>query len=202
MAQGVTGTAGYGRPSAVLADLWGRSVARDAVLVVGAAVLVGGAAQIAFPVPGSPVPITGQTFAVLLAGAALGPTRGAAGMLLYVLAGGLGVPWFAGGAAGLHTPTLGYLAGFVVAAALTGRLAAAGADRRPWRTLGMMAAGNAVIYLFGVPWLAVSVGVDLPTAVALGLVPHLIGDAVKAVLAAGVLPGAWRLARGSAGRNR
>ena len=208
MAEGAAGAAVYGRTSGVLADLWGRSASRDVVLVIGAAALVGGAAQIALPVPGSPVPITGQTFAVLLAGAALGPARGAAGMLLYVVAGGLGVPWFAGSSAGLHTPTIGYLLGFVVAAALAGRLAAGGADRRPWRTLGMMAAGNALIYLFGVPWLAVSMGVGLPRAVALGLIPFLLGDVIKAVLAAGLLPGAWRLLQasptrfGAAGGNR
>ncbi len=193
MAEGVAGAAVYGRTPGVLADVWGRSLPRDVVLVVGAAAMTGAAAQVALPVPGSPVPITGQTFAVLLAGAALGPTRGAVSMLLYVVAGGLGVPWFAGGASGLGTATLGYLLGFVLAAALVGRLALAGADRRPWRTIGMMAAGNALIYLVGVPWLAVAMGVGLPRALALGFVPYLIGDVLKAVLAAGLLPGSWRL---------
>ncbi|GAB3141565.1 biotin transporter BioY [Micromonospora sonneratiae] len=193
MANGVLGAAMPGRTQGVLADVWGRSVARDVVLVVGAATLVGAAAQVALPLPGSPVPVTGQTFAVLVAGAALGPVRGAAGMLLYVVAGSLGVPWFAGGTAGLGTATLGYSLGFVLAAALVGRLAAAGADRKPWRTLGLMAVGNALIYLVGVPWLAIVTGTDLPGALALGLVPFLIGDAAKALLAAGLLPSAWRL---------
>ncbi|MFJ8582239.1 biotin transporter BioY [Micromonospora sp. NPDC093277] len=195
MAEGVVGAAAYSRTPGVLAEVWGRSVPRDVVLVVGAAAMTGAAAQVALPVPGSPVPITGQTFAVLLAAAALGPTRGAVSMLLYVVAGGLGVPWFAGGASGLGTATLGYLLGFVLAAALVGRLAVAGADRRPWRTIGMMAAGNALIYLVGVPWLAVAMGVSLSRALALGFVPYLIGDVLKAVLAAGLLPGAWRLLR-------
>ncbi|MFG3422570.1 biotin transporter BioY [Micromonospora sp. NPDC049460] len=193
MAEVVAGAAVYRRNPGVLADLWGRSVPRDVVLVVGAIAMTGAAAQIALPVPGSPVPITGQTFAVLLAGAALGPTRGAVSMLLYVAAGGFGLPWFAGGASGFGTATLGYLLGFVLAAALVGRLALAGADRRPWRTIGMMAAGNTLIYLVGVPWLAVATGVGLPRALALGFVPYLIGDVLKAVLAAGLLPGAWRL---------
>jgi biotin transport system substrate-specific component len=196
MADGVAGAAVYGRTPGVLADLWARSVPRDVVLVVGAAALTGAAAQVALPVPGSPVPITGQTFAVLLAGAALGPARGAASILLYVVAGGFGVPWFAGGASGLGSATLGYLLGFVLAAALVGRLAVAGADRRPWRTIGMMTAGNALIYLVGVPWLAVVMGLDLPRALAVGVVPYLIGDVLKAVLAAGLLPGAWRLLQG------
>lgn len=193
MADGAAAVAMPGRTGGVLADVWGRSVTRDAVLVVGAAALVGGAAQIALPVPGSPVPVTGQTFAVLVTAAALGPARGAASMLLYVVAGGLGIPWFANGTSGLGGATVGYLVGFVLAAALVGRLAAAGADRRPWRTLGLMAAGNAVIYLVGVSWLTVSTGVDLPGALAVGLVPFLIGDGLKALLAAGLLPSAWRL---------
>lgn len=201
MAHSTAQAAVYGRTRGVLADEWGRSATRDVVLVIGAAALVGAAAQIAFPVPGSPVPITGQTFAVLLAGAALGPARAATSMLLYVVAGGLGLPWFAGGSGGLSTPTVGYLLGFVVAAALAGRLAAAGADRRPGRTLGMMAVGNAAIYLFGVPWLAVSTGVGLPRAVALGLVPYLLGDLVKALLAAGLLPAVWRLLPGAASQS-
>ncbi|MEV0901321.1 biotin transporter BioY [Actinoplanes sp. NPDC049802] len=188
-----------GRPTGVLADVWGRSLVRDVVLVAGAAGAVGLAAQISFPVPGSPVPITGQTFAVLLVGASLGATRGAAGMLLYVMAGVLGVPWFADGASGWPSATAGYLVGFVLAAALTGQLAALGGDRRPVHTIGLMAAGNALIYLVGVPWLAFSTGVGLTTAVSLGLTPYLLGDVLKMLLAAGLLPGAWALVRRHAG---
>ncbi|GAA1783240.1 biotin transporter BioY [Luedemannella flava] len=191
------------RPVRVLADVWPRSAGREVALVVGAAALVGVAAQIAVPVPGSPVPITGQTFAVLLAGAALGPARGAASMLLYVIAGAAGLPWFAGGTSGVPTATFGYLIGFVLAAGIVGRLAAGGADRRAWRTIGMMAAGTALIYLIGVPWLMVAVKVDLSRALTLGLFPYLPGDALKAVVAAGVLPTAWRLlGRRSAGAQR
>ena len=120
-----------GRSTGVLADVWGRSAVRDVFLTLGAAGVVGLAAQIAIPVPGSPVPITGQTVAVLLTGATLGAVRGSAGMLIYVLAGALGVPWFAGGSSGWPSATAGYLVGFVLAAALNRQLAALGADRRP-----------------------------------------------------------------------
>jgi biotin transport system substrate-specific component len=182
-----------GRPTGVLADVWGRSVVRDVLLTLGAAGAVGLAAQIAIPVPGSPVPITGQTFAVLLAGATLGATRGAAGMLIYMVAGLLGVPWFAGGTSGWPSATAGYLIGFVLAAALIGQLAALGGDRRPTHTIGLMAAGNALIYLVGVPWLAFSTGIDLSEAASQGLVPYLIGDVLKTLFAAALLPAAWLL---------
>ncbi|MFC6562732.1 biotin transporter BioY [Actinoplanes utahensis] len=176
-----------------MADVWGRSAVRDVILTLGAAGAVGLAAQIAVPVPGSPVPITGQTFAVLLAGVTLGATRGAAGMLIYMVAGVLGVPWFAAGASGWPTATAGYLIGFVVAAALIGQLAALGADRSPARTIGLMAAGNVLIYLFGVPWLAFSTGMDMTSAITTGLAPYLVGDVLKTALAAALLPGAWVL---------
>ncbi|AEV89060.1 biotin biosynthesis protein BioY [Actinoplanes sp. SE50] len=182
-----------GRPTGVLADVWGRSAVRDLLLIVGAAGAVGAAAQIAVPVPGSPVPITGQTFAVLLAGAVLGPGRGAAGMVLYALAGVLGVPWFAGGTSGWPVATGGYLIGFIVAAALVGQLAALGADRRPAYTIGLMLIGNLLIYLFGVPWLALMTTMDVPGAFCHGLVPYLMGDALKIALATALLPGAWAL---------
>ncbi|BCJ43401.1 biotin biosynthesis protein BioY [Actinoplanes ianthinogenes] len=180
-----------GRPTGVLADVWGRSAVRDVILIVGAAGAVGLAAQIALPVPGSPIPITGQTFAVLLAGAVLGPGRGAAGMLVYAVAGILGVPWFAAGASGWPAATGGYLLGFVVAAALVGQLAALGADRRPGYTIGLMVIGNLLIYLIGVPWLALATTLDVPEAICQGLFPYLMGDLLKIALAAALLPAAW-----------
>ncbi|GLW30101.1 biotin transporter BioY [Actinoplanes regularis] len=181
------------RPTGVLADVWGRSAVRDVILTLGAAGAVGLAAQIVIPVPGSPVPITGQTFAVLLAGAVLGPGRGAAGMLLYVVAGALGIPWFAGGSSGWPAATGGYLLGFVLAAALVGQFATLGADRRPGHTIGLMFIGNLLIYLVGMPWLALMTTMDLPTAFSKGVVPYLMGDALKIALAAALLPGAWLL---------
>lgn len=178
----------------VLADLVaGSSRVRDAALVLAGAGFVGLSAQVSVPLPFTPVPLTLQTFAVLLAGAALGWQRAIPSMLLYLLAGAAGLPWFAGGASGTAAPSFGYIVGFVLAAAVVGRLAGYGADRTPLRTCALMILGSAVIYLVGVPWLAVALGVDLAEAVALGLTPFLAGDAIKALLAAGLLPGAWRL---------
>lgn len=182
------------RPVRVLADLLGQTRVRQAAVVLAGAGLVGAAAQVSIPLPGSPVPLTGQTFAVLLVAAALGPRRGVASMLLYIGAGMVGVPWFAGGAAGYRAATLGYLVGFVLAAALVGWLAARGGDRRPLRTAGTMAAGTILIYLTGAAWLVAGLGLAPSTAVAVGVVPFIPGDILKAVLAMGLLPAAWRLA--------
>jgi biotin transport system substrate-specific component len=179
---------------AVLADFVPGALARDVALVVAGAGLTGIAAQIAFPVPGSPVPITGQTFAALLVGASLGWQRGSVSMLLYLLAGAAGVPWFQGGAAG--TPaSLGYVVGFVFAGALVGALAGRGGDRTPLRTVGTMALGNLVIYAFGVPWLMVAADLGFAKALQLGVTPFLLGDALKVALAAGLLPASWALVR-------
>jgi len=182
----------------VLADLipqWRGTRLREAVLVLGGAGLTGLSAQISVPVHGSPVPVTGQTFGVLLVGAALGARRGAASMALYLIAGFVGVPWFAGGSAGsIHLATLGYLVGFILAGALVGALAERGADRSPWRTALTMVLGNLVIYACGVPYLALSAHLSAASALHYGLVVFLLGDALKVVLAAGLLPGAWRLA--------
>jgi biotin transport system substrate-specific component len=187
-----------GRPRRiVLADVLPGDRVRDAVLVAGFAAFTGLAAQVVVKLPFTPVPITGQTFAVLLGGAALGWRRALAGMLLY-LAVGLTpwVPWFAEGNGGtdtLQAPSFGYLVGFVAAATLVGWLAGRGWDRTPPRTILTMVAGNLVIYAFGVPWLMESVGVDLATGLELGVRPFLAGDALKILLAAGLLPGAWAL---------
>jgi biotin transport system substrate-specific component len=177
----------------VLADALPGQRVREVALVVGGACFVGLAAQLSFPLPFTPVPVTGQTLAVLLAGAALGWQRALPSMLLYLLVGMAGVPWFADGASGTAAPSFGYILGFVAAATLVGRLAGAGADRTPVRTVALMVLGNAVIYLFGVPWLAASLDVSLAQAVSLGVVPFLLGDAVKVAIAAGLLPAAWRL---------
>ncbi|ATE52723.1 biotin transporter BioY [Actinosynnema pretiosum] len=177
---------------AVLADLVPGALARDVALVVAGAGLTGVAAQIALPVPGTPVPITGQTFAALLVGAALGWRRGSASMLLYLVAGMAGVPWFQGASYGTP-PSLGYVVGFVFAGSLVGYLAARGGDRTPLRTAGTMALGNLAIYAFGVPWLMAATGMGLGAALAAGVVPFLIGDAIKTALAAGLLPATWAL---------
>ncbi|AXE26410.1 biotin transporter BioY [Streptomyces globosus] len=182
------------RPGTVLADLLPASRVRDIALVAGGAALTGLAAQIAVPVPGSPVPVTGQTFAALLVGTALGARLGFLSLAAYALAGAAGVPWFANGTSGAFGASFGYVLGMLLAATVVGALARRGADRSVLRTAGAMALGSALIYAVGVPYLALSTGMSLGAAVAAGLVPFLIGDALKAALAMGLLPAAWKLA--------
>ncbi|WP_030249717.1 biotin transporter BioY [Streptomyces violens] len=186
------------RPGAVLADLLPAATAprarvRDAALVLGGAALTGVAAQIAVPVPGSPVPVTGQTFAALLVGASLGAGRGFLSLALYALVGMAGMPWFAGAEAGAGGASFGYVLGMLLAATVVGALARRGGDRGVLRTAGTMLLGEALIYAIGVPYLAMATGMSLGQAVAAGLVPFLVGDALKAVLAMGALPTAWKL---------
>jgi biotin transport system substrate-specific component len=180
----------------VIADALPRFVARDAVLVTAAALLTAALAQLSVPVPGSPVPITGQTFAVLLTAAALGPMRGAAGQGMYFLLGLVGLPVYSEGASGVEAAfggSFGYLVGFIVAAFLVGVLARIGLDRTPVGVLIAFAVGTLVIYALGVSWLMVHLDLPLRTAVEVGVTPFLLGAALKAFLAAAVLPGAWRL---------
>jgi biotin transport system substrate-specific component len=177
----------------VLADLVPGALVRDAILVAGGAALTGVAAQIVIPVPGSPVPMTGQTFAALLVGAALGWKRGALSMALYLAVGAAGVGWFQKGSSGLFGASAGYIVGFVFAGALVGALAGRGGDRTPLRMAGTMVLGNLVIYSFGVPWLMASTDSGLSTALQHGVVPFLIGDALKIAVAAALLPGTWAL---------
>lgn len=182
---------------AVLADVWtdraegARSLARQAILVLGGAAFVGLAAQVAIPLPFTPVPLTLQTFAVLLAGAALGSLRGVIAMSLYAVAGIAGVPWFAQGSSGFAAPSFGYILGFIIAAGIVGRIAEHGATRTVWRTAGLMVVGNLVIYAVGVTWLKFAIDVTWAKALELGVAPFLLGDAIKIALAAGLLPLAW-----------
>jgi len=177
----------------VLADLVPGTRVRDLLLIAGGAALTGLLAQIAIPIAGSPVPVTGQTFGALAVGAALGWQRGMASMALYLVAGLAGVPWYADGGSGMNIPSLGYVFGFVAAAALVGALASRGGDRSPLKTIGTMVLGNAVVYLIGLPYLAWSLGIDLTAAFDIGMKNYLLGDALKILLAAGCLPAAWRL---------
>ncbi|MGW0902470.1 biotin transporter BioY [Streptomyces sp. NPDC002853] len=181
------------RPGQVLADLLPASRAKDAAFVLGGAALTGIAAQIAVPVPGSPVPVTGQTFAALLVGTALGARRGFLSLALYALVGMAGMPWFAEAGSGVAAPSLGYVLGMLLAATVVGALARRGGDRSVLRTAGTMVLGSAIIYAVGVPYLAAATGMSLTQAVAAGLTPFLIGDALKAALAMGALPTAWKL---------
>ena len=141
-----------------------------------------------------------QTFVVLFAGAALGPWRGGAAMLLYLVAGVAGVPWFAEQESGYAFASFGYIIGFVVAATVVGALASRGADRTVSGTVAIMVLGNLIIYAFGVPWLMAWLDLPLFVAWSSGLWPFVIGDALKIGLAAGLLPFAWRLA-GAAGNS-
>ena len=176
-----------------LADVIPGGLARSIVLVVGGAIFVGLTAQVVIPLPFTPVPLSLQTFSVLLVGAALGSTRGAASMALYLLAGVAGVPWFADANSGWQFASIGYVVGFVAAAWLVGLLAERRGDRTPLRAAALMVAGNLVIYAFGVTGLLLMTPFDGPTAVAKGVVPFLLGDAVKIVAAAALLPAAWKL---------
>lgn len=175
----------------VIADAIPRSFARDTLLVVGAAAFVGLAAQVAIPLPFTPVPLTGQTFAVLLAGAAIGPLRGILAMLLYSVAGLLGVPWFAEGSSGWTTASFGYIIGFILAAGLVGWLANRGWTRTAIDTALAMVLGNVLIYAVGVTWLKFAIDAGWGDAVAMGMTPFLFGDAVKIALAAGLFPLVW-----------
>jgi biotin transport system substrate-specific component len=166
----------------------------DIVLVIGGSLFVALGAQVAVHLPFSPVPITGQTLAVLLVGMLLGSRRGSLSLLTYLAEGLAGLPVFAGGTAGLARllgPTGGYLVGFVAAAYVTGLLAERGWDRRVVTTILAMFLGNIAIYAVGVLWLAAFVGIG--RALPLGLYPFIPGDLLKLVLAAILLPAGWRI---------
>ncbi len=179
---------------AVLGQRSARSWVRDAGLVVAFSLLIALTAQIEIPL--WPVPFTLQTLGVLLTGAVLGSRRGALSLALYLVEGAAGLPVFAGGAGGasyLLGATAGYLFGFVAAAWLVGALAERGWDRRlPLAALAMVL-GNLVIYAFGVSGLLVMTPYDLPTAIAKGVLPFLLGDVIKIVFAAALLPASWKL---------
>jgi biotin transport system substrate-specific component len=169
-------------------------------VVIGAA-LIGALAQVIIPLPFTPVPLTGQTLGVLLVAGALGRWRGMAATGLYGLAGVLGVPWFAGGTSGWAIASFGYIIGFVFAAAVAGTLAERGWDRRPLRALATMLLADAVILAIGTIWLAGALQVSIVRAVQLGVLPFIIGDLVKAAMAAGLLPSAWWVVHRVAGRR-
>jgi biotin transport system substrate-specific component len=169
------------------------SLAFDLALVLAGSALIALSAQVAIPLPFSPVPVTGQTFAVLLVGAALGRWRGAASVLAYLAEGAAGLPVFAGAHAGpavLLGPTGGYLFGFVLGAWLCGHLAERGWDRTVRGTTAAMVLGNVVIFAVALPWLARYVGAA--NVWALGFWPFIPGDVVKIGLASALLPLAWK----------
>ena len=179
----------------VLADLIPGELLRDALLVIGGAGFIGLLAQVSFALPGDPVPVTGQTLGVLLAGAALGSRRAPLASILYLLAGVVGVPWFAGHSAGWPGATAGYVVGFIFCSALCGWLAERGADRTVWRALATMVVGECVTFTFGLLWLALDLHLGAGRAIALGLSPFIAGEGVKLAAAAALLPASWRVLR-------
>jgi biotin transport system substrate-specific component len=168
------------------------SRARHVILILFGTAFVALCAQIY--IPAEPVPFTGQTLGVLLVGGALGFRRAAVAMLLYLALGAVGLPIYAQAHSGtgvLLGPTGGYIVGFVLAAALVGRLAELGWDRRIIGAIGAMLLGNVVIYAIGVPWLMATRNLSLQAGIAAGLTPFLLWDALKLIVAAGLFPVAW-----------
>lgn len=191
-------------PQRVLADLITqpttrvRAVVRDVLLVTGFALLTAAAAQIEIQLGFTPVPLTGQTFAVLLSGAVLGMRRGALSQLVYWMAGLTGLPFYSGGVGGWKSgtgATLGYLVGFIVAAGAIGYLAEKKQDRNFATSLPAMLMGSTLIYTCGAAWLTTYLNIGFATgetnAIALGVAPFLVGDVIKALLAAACTTGVW-----------
>ncbi len=174
----------------VLGDVIPGERVRDVLLTVGYAAAIGVSAQVAIPL--QPVPITGQTFAVLLGAIVLGLGRAAVGGGLYLSLGMAGVPWFAptGGGA-----SVGYIIGFLAAAVVVGLIADRGFARSPGSVALTMVVGNVVIYAFGVGVLAYVLSLNTTAALAAGVVPFLIGDALKIAAATALVPLAWKLTR-------
>ncbi|MCU1557890.1 MAG: biotin transporter BioY [Microbacteriaceae bacterium] len=191
-----------GRPT--LADrLFSRSIVMDVILVAAGAALTAIAAQLAVPL--WPVPITGQTLAVLIVGSTLGAVRGALSMVLYAVLGIVGLPVFSDASHGFGViagPTGGYIVGFIFAAALTGWLAQRSWDHKLLGAVASFAAGTVVTFAIGLPWLALSLGLTLEQTLAAGLYPFIIGGIVKALLAAAFIRLAWFGVNRADDRNR
>jgi biotin transport system substrate-specific component len=167
----------------------------DALLVLAGTVLVALAAQVSIPLPFTPVPITGQTFAVVLVGASLGAVRGFSSLFLYWLVGIAGAPVYADQGSGWERfvgPSGGYIVGFMLAALVTGYLAERRWDRRFSSSIAAMLTGNVLIYIPGLLWLAHSIGSNLEDTLEAGLYPFVIGDLLKLYLAGALLPLAWK----------
>lgn len=183
------------RHRVMIEAVWPRpGIGREGALILGGSLLIALAAQLQVLLPFSPVPVTGQTFAVLFLAAIYGSKRGPAAVITYLTLGLSGLPVFAGGAFGaarLFGPTAGYLAGFLGAAFVVGILSERGWDRRPWSTAASMIIGNLVIYIAGAAWLFKFAG--LKSVLSVGVLPFLAGDAIKIALATLLLPVGWKL---------
>ena len=193
-----TDTFAIRRPrSAVLADLVPGVLVRDIAVTISAAAFVGLLAQVSIHLSWTPVPITGQTLGVVVAGSALGTRRAAAALALYAVAGLAGVPWFAGHSSGWAGGLFGYIIGFFVASVVCGFLAERRADRNVLSAIPSMLLGDAIIFLIGVPWLAIWYHFSPSEAISKGVTPFLPGEGIKMALAAGLLPSAWKIAGAS-----
>ncbi|MGO8931844.1 MAG: biotin transporter BioY [Limisphaerales bacterium] len=183
------------RQRVMIEAVWPKSsVGREGALILGGSLFIALVAQLQILLPFSPVPVTGQTFAVLLLAAIYGSKRGPAAVMTYLTLGFSGLPVFAGGAFGasrLLGPTAGYLAGFLGAAWIVGRLSERGWDRQPWSAAASMIIGNLVIYSFGAAWLSRFVGWE--SVLTTGVLPFLAGDGLKIALATLLLPVGWKL---------
>jgi len=184
----------------VLADslVTQRSLITDLALIGAGTALVAVLAQVSLPL--WPVPVTGQTLGVIIVGAALGARRGAEALTLYALVGLAGLPVFAnftGGPMSVLKPSFGYVLGFIAAAFVVGWIAERQWDRSFWKSLAGFALASIIPFLFGVPYLAITLGImglenDPATLLALGVTPFILGGLVKAVIAAGITPLAWK----------
>jgi biotin transport system substrate-specific component len=177
-------------------------IAFDVFSVVAGSLIVAGLAQISIRLHFTPVPITGQTLGVLLVGASLGAVRGGASLGLYLIEGGIGLPFFAHASHGWNIVSIssvgasgGYLIGFIGAAFVVGLLAERGWDKSLGSSIGAMLIGEVLIYGAGLPWLAAALRVNAEKAAEYGLYPFVIGDLIKLAIAAGLLPVAWKLLR-------
>ncbi|UTT62303.1 biotin transporter BioY [Microcella humidisoli] len=182
-----------------------RSWASDIALVIAGTALVAVLAQVSIPL--WPVPVTGQTLAVLLVGAGLGAVRGASSLGLYAILGLVGLPIFAPqedgshltGLAALSAPSFGYIVGFIASAAIVGWAAERSWDRGWYKPIITFIGGSLVVFAFGLPWLAVSLGQlgvpnDLQSVLVAGFYPFIIGGVIKAAIAAALLPALWAAA--------
>lgn len=179
-------------PSFIQASASEHALVRDVLIIIAASLLIAISAQVSVPLPFSPVPMTLQPMAVLLVGAVLGSTRGAAAAAFYLLEGATGLPVFASGKGGLFWliagPTAGYLLSYPLVAWVTGWLSERGWSRSPLKTVPMMAIGIAIIHLGGWSWLSTVTGLGPANAFAVGTAPFLVGDLVKIAIAAALLP--------------
>jgi biotin transport system substrate-specific component len=170
---------------------------RDIFLVIVGSLFVAALAQVRIPLPFSPIPITGQTFGVLLVGAALGSKRGPAALILYLACGAIGLPFFAGGTHGISIifgATGGYLFGFIIANLIVGLMAERGLERSIRTSILPFLIGTVIIYICGAGWLAIS-SLGIQKALLLGVLPFIVGDVIKIILAGLALPAAWKLVR-------